>query len=736
MRLLTSTCKRRLRSPPSIATYHPTHSRLDHPVGVDILPIRRHCRSMPASPSVSRSSRSGSPAASVTASASAGAAGQPYHANHRDRKLPIRRSAKACVACRRAKARCDGPELWPCRRCRESCHECIFDGVPREELGTRLVTAATSSDQDIGAAPIWSTERRLLQVEQELAVLQRTIQEHAALLVKATSTSAPDHSNGQAQQQLSHAGPSRRTEFDHKGKERERGNPIHQQQHHQADANRVSFEPGFPSFPSASNALPASIISAGAGGSGHVAAELSIDDPMLDRLSRSAFDTFWTHMAPWAPYIDPTIDTYDAVRARSPLLLYCILSIATRFHSNAAWSHQCEQQALKYMRATVYSDIPPTLDDLKGTLLYNAWLSRGAPPGHSCTLASQLDLPRSLERLLSMMDKPDANRAFEQLMPTVRTWLSLYAQDLWLSIATGRRGLVTIDFSVTSARSLLKFEALRPVDARIIAQSELVTILGGVQENFVKTQQTSIAETVNIIQRADKHFDAWMDTWSAWAELQEQSTWKYMIASFKMQCEVGRFYINTLGLRDITSPEEVQPIQMPVIKSAIKAAFEVQLVAQKYGSRRMGYSTEFTLISCCSAALFLLKMIKLMPDEFKRDPEGDVKDVATTLGAIKLTSKLLAEAPRQNYHLAVASALSHLESQYLSPSFVMDSMPNPMMPTGFSGNSSSSGSTPGGQNAVLFDPELELAISSVIEESNFWSWSQAQPADSFSGLLS
>ncbi|SCV71051.1 BQ2448_3813 [Microbotryum intermedium] len=697
---------------------------------------------MPASSFVSRSSRSGSPAASVTASASAGA-GQPYHAHHRDRKLPIRRSAKACVACRRAKGevhfplfswpRCDGPELWPCRRCRESCHECVFDGVPLEELGTRLVTvaAAAASDQVIGAAPIWSatTERRLLKVEQELAVLQRTIQEPTALLAKTTAA-ASNNSKGPQHPQLSHAGSSRGGGVDQKGKEKE-----HVDQHHH-DPNRVSFEPGFPSFPSASNALPASIISAGAGGSSHAAAELSIDDPMLDRLSRSAFDTFWTHMAPWAPYIDPTIDTYDAVRARSPLLLYCILSITTRFHSNAAWSHHCERQALKYMRATVYSDIPPTLDDLKGTLLYNAWLSRGAPPGHSCTLASQLDLPRSLERLLSMMDKPDANRAFEQLMPTVRTWLSLYAQDLWLSIATGRRGLVTIDFSVTSARSLLKFEALRPVDARIIAQSELVTILGGVQENFVKTQQTSIAETVNIIQRADKHFDAWMETWSAWAELQEQSTWKYMITSFKMQCEVGRFYINTLGLRDITSPEEVQPIQMPVIKSAIKAAFEVQLMAQKYGSRRMGYATEFTLISCCSAALFLLKMIKLMPDEFKPDPEGDVKDVATTLAAIKLTSKLLAEAPRQNYHLAVASALSHLESQYLSPSFVMDSMTNPMMPSGYSGNSSSSGSTPVGQNDVLFDPELELAISSVIEESNFWSWSQAQPADSFSGLLS
>lgn len=99
--------------------------------------------------------------------------------------------------------------------------------------------------------------------------------------------------------------------------------------------------------------------------------------------------------------------------------------------------------------------------------------------------------------------------------------------------------MVTIDFSITSARSLLKFGALRPVDARMVAQCELVTILGssrefgslvrsladpffppfagGVQESFVKTQQHSIAETVKIVQRADEHLDFWMKTWAEWA---------------------------------------------------------------------------------------------------------------------------------------------------------------------------------------------------------------------------
>lgn len=108
-------------------------------------------------------------------------------------------------------------------------------------------------------------------------------------------------------------------------------------------------------------------------------------------------------------------------------------------------------------------------------------------------------------------------------------------------MATGRRSMVTIDYSITSARSLLKFAALRPVDARMVAQCELVTILGapfvqrqlppqadvsertgGVQESFLKTAKHSIAETVKIIQQADEHLDFWMKTWTEWARESER----------------------------------------------------------------------------------------------------------------------------------------------------------------------------------------------------------------------
>ncbi|KAL8281380.1 hypothetical protein RQP46_006064 [Phenoliferia psychrophenolica] len=443
---------------------------------------------------------------------------------------------------------------------------------------------------------------------------------------------------------------------------------------------------------------------------------ISMEDPLIDILARTAFEQFWTDFAPWAPYISSTTDTYDQLRQRSPLLLFCILAVTSRFQHDARFSAFCEERALDYMRNTLYTPEAPTLDDLKGTIVYNAWMSRGAPPGHSMTLAAQLDLPGKFRTLLASVTLPptEAAQAFDSLMPAARTWLALYAQDLWLSVGTGRRSMVTVDFSMNTARNLLTFTALRPVDARIIAQCELLNIMSGVQEAFVKVQKHSIADTVRIVMSAVDHLDLWMKTWEDWARRQEESTTAYMTASFQMALFAGKFYITTLGLRDIQSPDEVTAEQLPVVKASIHAATEIQYVAVTYGPDRMSHATEFTLISLSSAALFLLKMIKLLPTAVPSIPQA--------LLAVRNAAALLAGAPVKQYHRAVVGALAHLES-------TLD-LSHPETPT--------SGIDPNalGVESMLFDPEMELAIASVLQSDDFWSWQQSLPADNFAGILS
>lgn len=108
--------------------------------------------------------------------------------------------------------------------------------------------------------------------------------------------------------------------------------------------------------------------------------------------------------------------------------------------------------------------------------------------------------------------------------------------------------MVTIDLAITNSRLLLNFSALRPVDARLIAQSELVTILGIVQETFLKMQHQS-AETVHVVMQANSHLDNWIRTWSEWAKSQEEASGRYVLASLTMLLQVSPLMSDALCIK-------------------------------------------------------------------------------------------------------------------------------------------------------------------------------------------
>ncbi|GAA5983150.1 hypothetical protein JCM10908_000173 [Rhodotorula pacifica] len=515
----------------------------------------------------SRGGGGGGSGASATASPS------PRHTTGGQRAVgytPVRtgeatskRSAKACLYCRRGKARCDGLDHWPCRRCRDNGIECVFEGVSADELRERMA-AKNEPDAELDRLPVPRAvqsadpasllEVRLARLEGELEKLQTSTRSNSSKIARLEERSESGTATN------SNASPQ--------------------------DSARSSGMRSIPAFP---------------------------------QFAKDAFEMFWEMYAPLAPYIVKETDDYDVVRHRSPCLMHCIIAVASRHSPEKDLVDLNRSEALRLMRETLYADKSVTLDDLKALLVFNAWLGRGAPPGHTVTLALQLDLPKCLERLLESITQPPEKAAemFEELMPATRVWLTLYAQDLWLSFATARRALVTIDLSITSARLLLHFSALRPVDARLIAQSELVTILGVVQESFLKTQRHSVEHTIHIVQQANAHLEQWIATWSAWTKGQEEETGNFVLSSFSIMLQAARFYMNTLGLRDVTSSDELLPIHHPCLRTALDAAVRIQGI---HRAHKIAHSAEMTLIVLSSCALFLLKMIKLAPNAFASSP--------------------------------------------------------------------------------------------------------------------
>ncbi|GAA5826785.1 hypothetical protein JCM3770_003988, partial [Rhodotorula araucariae] len=221
----------------------------------------------------------------------------------------VRRSAKACLYCRKGKARCDGLDNWPCRRCRESGVECVFEGITGDELRKRMeVKGGSASGTPTPPAFASPLEARLARLESELALIRSTASSHTARLDRL--------------ERLEEPGERRESPASDDGVE------------------EVKVEVDT------------------------VQKRLKRQSADFQAFASKAFDLFWEMYAPLAPYIVPTTDRFEEVKERSPLLMHCIVAVAARHSSEKALVEFNRNEALRLMRETLYAERPVTLDDV------------------------------------------------------------------------------------------------------------------------------------------------------------------------------------------------------------------------------------------------------------------------------------------------------------------------------------------------------------------------------------
>ncbi|KAJ1025611.1 hypothetical protein NDA18_003954 [Ustilago nuda] len=157
----------------------------------------------------------------------------------------ISRVHRACNACRKQKARCDGPENPPCRRCRQVGIQCIFEKPPKDST-----TSASTSGADSGAS-----SDRIKVLEAQMAGMQSIISELVASIKANTNAIAPPQQPPQLQRSSSR---SRATPHSSKACRGEQQYPrqLHIQQghyvqppHHSARHSVAAQAEGFQSYP-------------------------------------------------------------------------------------------------------------------------------------------------------------------------------------------------------------------------------------------------------------------------------------------------------------------------------------------------------------------------------------------------------------------------------------------------------------------------------------------------------
>jgi hypothetical protein len=103
------------------------------------------------------------------------------------------------------------------------------------------------------------------------------------------------------------------------------------------------------------------------------------------------------------PLFDPSYDTYESLKERSPWTFDAILAIAAKIRSGngplSGTFYKCLEEAQGIARSSLFGPVVRK-EAVQGMLLLAAWSTNGwLPSGHAMRMALDLGLHRALEKL-------------------------------------------------------------------------------------------------------------------------------------------------------------------------------------------------------------------------------------------------------------------------------------------------------------------------------------------------
>ncbi|KAH8892178.1 hypothetical protein GQ53DRAFT_134577 [Thozetella sp. PMI_491] len=371
--------------------------------------------------------------------------------NHFVFRSTRQRTFKACRTCRQQKARCHDADDPPCRRCRATGRDCIFDIFAPQgkrrllRQGARGLSEETSnhdnSTSESGQVAPGNTGGAIAKPHSPQAEPDSRLQRWSA------EPTEPEDDNG-CPQTLSATENAVRPE----------------------DLNLLRLNAPLTAVhamrPASLSIAASSPQSNGLQASSQATTSKSFRNPTVKNtqanvsygdvvssglLSESkARELFHLYMAGgnvFLPLFDTTTDTFEAVRQRSAFCLSAILAVALRADSSRADSsiiaERCLAEAQTLAARTLFSS-PPELEDIQGMLVLATYAERNwFAFRHALEMAEDVGLPHCLSKLIEEAQPKNTSRISavkgKQLARMVRTALVLHNVEREVSSGTGRQ---------------------------------------------------------------------------------------------------------------------------------------------------------------------------------------------------------------------------------------------------------------------------------------------------------
>lgn len=369
---------------------------------------------------------------------------------------------------------------------------------------------------------------------------------------------------------------------------------------------------------------------------------------------RELMSIYYSGSSNFIPCYDPSFDTWDSLKIRSPFSITTIVMVGARVRDGGGpvsdVQRLCREHAQKIAQGTMFNPVA-RVEAVQAMSILAAFSDNGwLPGGHAVRMALDIGINKSFIKLLrSGMGKGKTPEELEEERPLVvhsRVWFCLYLMEHQMAYGMGRPAILREDESIHQCRRLLEHPLSITSDARLVSTVELTALRAPLHIELTASPDLPIEpSTLTRLKQANHEFDSWERYWDrVLSDRFGKARGDFYRESLVIQRQYAELFVNSQLLRGIREPSDV--VSMPDEKRALairamrnaQTVLEVCLKGQNYRNG-LRYAVHYTHVCAAFAASFLIRIARLFPQELNlKKTAKDVEELAGILAESELPS--------------------------------------------------------------------------------------------------
>jgi hypothetical protein len=362
---------------------------------------------------------------------------------------------------------------------------------------------------------------------------------------------------------------------------------------------------------------------------------------------RELMSIYYSGSSNFIPCYDPSFDTWDSLKIRSPFSITTIVMVGARVRDGGGPVSEaqrlCREHAQKIAQGTMFNPVA-RVEAVQAMSILAAFSDNGwLPGGHAVRMALDIGINKSFIKLLrSGMGKGKTPEELEEERPLVvhsRVWFCLYLMEHQMAYGMGRPAILREDESIHQCRRLLEHPLSITSDARLVSTVELTALRAPLHIELTASPDLPIEpSTLTRLKQANHEFDSWERYWDrVLSDRFGKARGDFYRESLVIQRQYAELFVNSQLLRGIREPSDV--VSMPDEKRALairamrnaQTVLEVCLKGQNYRNG-LRYAVHYTHVCAAFAASFLIRIARLFPQELNlKKTAKDVEELAGIL---------------------------------------------------------------------------------------------------------